>query len=104
MMPGRLSVSADGVSHFELLFAKSQELMAVEEWIRQPFFSPSISIRELVKSVADKEGAHCDPDFNETLILAKLVKYARNESHVPAVVAIGDYLSQWIRDSGSLPA
>lgn len=103
MMPGRLSISAHGNSHFELLFAKSGNLMAVEEWIQQPFFSPSISVRDLIKSVADKEGAHSDPDFNETLVRAKLVKYDRNESHMSAVVAMGDYLVNWIRDSGTLP-
>jgi hypothetical protein len=104
MMPGRLCVSASGDSYFELLFAKSTELMAVEDWIQQPFFSPSITVRDLIKSVADKEGAHSDPDFNETLIRSKLVKYAHNESHMIAVIAIGEYLLKWIRDSGALPA
>ena len=53
MMPGRLTVSANGDSHFELSFARSRELMAVEEWVQQPFFSPSISVRDVIRSVAD---------------------------------------------------
>ena len=104
MMPGRLHVSPDGSSTFELTFAKSGEMMSASEWINQPFFSPNITIWELVKSVADKEAAHSDPDFNDTLVSAKLVKYVDKESHIPAIVAIGDYLCRWLHDSGLISA
>lgn len=104
MVPGQSSISSDGTYHFELMFAKSMMLMEPEEWIRQPFFSPSITIRELIKSVADKEGAHSDPDYNETLVRAKMVKYVRDDSHIPAIVALGDYLAKWLRDSRAISA
>lgn len=104
MMPGRLHVSSDGVSRFELLFAKSGELLSPKDWVNQPMFSPSITIWELVKSVADKEAAHSDPEFNETLVRSKMVKYAKEESHVPAIVALGDYIYKWLYDLGSISA
>ena len=100
-MPGRLTISgAAGTSHFELMFAESMTLMGVKEWVKQPFFSPSTTIRDLIKSVADKESVHSDPVYNETLVRAKLVKYFRDESHIPGIVAIGDYLSQRLQDAG----
>ncbi len=104
MMPGQLNVSADGTYHFELMFGKSITLIEPKEWVRQPFLSPSITIWELIKSVADKEGAHSDPDFDETLVRAKMVKYVRDDSHIPAIVALGDYLTNRLRDSGAISA
>ena len=104
MMPGRLTVRPDGSSQFELLFARSHELLDVASWIRQPCLSPKITVRELIKSVADKEGAHSDPDFNETLVRAKLVTYVSNDSHIPVITAIGEYVLARIRDSGACPA
>jgi hypothetical protein len=104
IMPGRLDISATGVSKFALTFAESGEMMAPKEWIGQPFLSPSITLWELVKSVADKEATHSDPDFNQTLVNAKMVKYVDKDSHIPAIIAIGDYLCTWIHDSGTISA
>jgi hypothetical protein len=56
----------------------------------------------LIKSVADKESAHSDPDYNETLLQAKIVKYVEDDSHIPAIVALGDYLVKWLNDSKDL--
>jgi hypothetical protein len=103
MMPGQLTVKrATGTYHFELTFAGPDKLMEPREWVRQPFLSPSITIWELIKSVADKEGAHSDPDYNDTLVQAKMVKYVKDDSHIPAIVALGDYLMKWLRDSGAI--
>jgi hypothetical protein len=99
MMPGRLSVSTNGAYHFELMFANSGVLMEPSSWVKQPFLSPNITLWELIKSVADKEGAHSDPDYNETLLLGKLVTYVQDESHIPAIIALGDYIRKWLRDS-----
>ena len=104
IMPGQLSISRDGTYDFELAFAQPITLMEPTEWVRQPFLSPSITIWELIKSVADKEGAHSDPDYNETLVRAKMVKYVRDDSHIPNIVALGRYLAMWLRDSGAASA
>jgi hypothetical protein len=104
MMPGQLTVSRDGTYDFELVFAQPTALVGPTEWVGQPFLSPSITVWELIKSVADKEGAHSDRDYNETLVRAKMVKYVRDDSHIPAVVALGRYLTKWLRDSGAVAA
>ena len=99
MMPGDLTVS-NGSGYFELIFAKSEILLSVKDWVNQPFFSPEITVREFIRSVADKEAAHSDPDYNDTLVQAKMVKYVQQESHMPGIVAIGQYLIRWLRDAG----
>jgi hypothetical protein len=75
-MPGQLTVSTNGNYQFELSFAQSETLMSIDDWMQQPVLSPKISVREIIKSVADKERAHSDPDYNETLVKAKLVTFA----------------------------
>jgi hypothetical protein len=102
IMPGQLMMSDDGSSRFELTFAKSGTLMVPKDWVRQPFLSPSVTVWELIKSVADKEGAHSDPNFNPALIEAKLVRYVRDESHIPATLALGEYLFRWLHDGGAV--
>lgn len=98
LMPGQLTVSSGGLSYFELIFAKSG-FLPVNQWVEQPFFSPNITVRELIKSVADKEAAHSDPGFNDTLLEAKIVKYVQVESHIPGIIAIGQYLLRWLADA-----
>ncbi|MBI4528202.1 MAG: hypothetical protein HY695_30785 [Deltaproteobacteria bacterium] len=100
IIPGSMSQRPDGSCRFELLFAMNPVLMEVDQWIEQPFLSPSITVRELIRSVADKEGVHSDPDYNDTLIAAKLVKYIRDDSHIPSIIALGEYLLKWLRDCG----
>jgi len=91
IMPGRLT-RKDGVPAFELLFANPPETIPVELWMDQVLFSPAITVRELVKSVADKEAAHADPTYNATLEHAMEHKYYEYDSHILTVVAIAQCL------------
>lgn len=96
LIPGELRTPSPGMSSFQLKFHKSKTQMDLEEWLDQPILTTEITIRELVRSVANKEGAHSDPEFNETLIKAKLVKYGSDESHIHTIVAIAEYLIAFI--------
>ncbi len=102
MMPGKLSMNRDGTSYFELSFAKSKTMLNMKHWVSQPFINPQITVWHFIKSVADKEASHSDPDYDETLVRAKLVKYMEDESHLPCTIAIGEYLVRWLRDSGEI--
>jgi len=102
MMPEKLHSTQDGCSHFQLTFATSKEMLPVSDWVQQPFGHPEVTVWEFIRSVADKEGAHSDRNFNETLVRAKLVKYVEDESHLPCTAAIGEYLVRWLRDSGEI--
>jgi hypothetical protein len=46
----------------------------------------------LIKSVADKEGAHADPDYNATLRHMRQWKLIDDESHKMVVCGIARYL------------
>lgn len=99
IMPGKLTVDSNGNSNFQLSFANSESLISIKEWVAQPFLNINITIWELIKSVADKEGAHSDPGFDSTLLLAKFTKYIKDESHIPSIVAIADYTLNMIDSS-----
>jgi hypothetical protein len=95
-LPGRLEVT-NGKPHFRLLFADTMEQMGLEDWLDQPFLAPDLSIRELIRSVADKEGAHADPRYNDTLARAKCVRYVTDESHLHCIIGIAEYVLAFIR-------
>jgi hypothetical protein len=94
-MPGQLEVKS-GRSRFSLLFADPLEQMDLEPWLEQPFVGPATTVRKLIRTVADKEGVHADPDYPETLKQAKAVKYAGDESHKHCIVALGEYILRYL--------
>ena len=53
-MPGELITTQDGVMKFQLLYADPIELIDIDTWIEQLIFKDGITIRELIKAVADK--------------------------------------------------
>lgn len=79
IMLGQLSIDKNGLSNFQLTFARSQTLISVEEWVKQPFFNVKFTVWELIKSVADKEAAHSDIDYDQNLLFAKHVQYVNDE-------------------------
>ena len=92
-IPGRLHMLPTGVKKFELLFDEPVVRLNLNEWLDQPFFSKDITIRELVRSVADKEAAHSDPVDNDTLTATRSYLYGgETESHIFAVVGIAEYI------------
>ncbi len=91
-MPGRLEIINQNVAVFTLLFSKDIEQMPVDNWVDQIFFKEGVTIRELIKSVADKEGAHSDKDYNNTLLHCKRWSFNDIESHILGVYAISKYV------------
>jgi hypothetical protein len=98
LLPGQLTCTTEGKVSFELLFAKPPTIMALDDWLKQPLLGSDITVREMIRSVADKEGAHADKDYNDTLAYAKAVKYMQDDSHMHLIVGIGSYLRAYLRD------
>jgi len=92
VMPGRLEILNKTVPVLTLLFSKGMEQMSVDDWMNQIFFKEEITIRELVKSVADKEGAHSDKNYNDTLLHCKSWSFNETESHILGIYAVSKYL------------
>lgn len=87
IMPGSISV-IDGKRKFELLFSDEEEWLGIEEWIDQIFFDSSITIKELIKSVADKEAAHSDLNYNDTLNKVMDWSYGNVACHIFGIYGI----------------
>jgi hypothetical protein len=96
-IPGRLSRDAEGRAVFQLLFDKSQSRLPLREWLQQPCFNTTITVEELIRSVANKEGAHADPDYNATLQHIRQWKLIDDDSHRMVVCGIAKYLLDFLQ-------
>jgi hypothetical protein len=67
-------------------------MIPLEDWLDQPLFNERITIRDLIRSVSDKESVHSDRRYNETLLFTKSVKLSDEDMHKQHIVAIGEYL------------
>lgn len=94
-MPASVRVSSDqtGKNKAKIieLFDTGSDLISLNEWLEQPLFNKKITIRELIKSIADKEGAHSDNHYGETLTISKSVFVGNENPHGIVIIAIGEY-------------
>jgi hypothetical protein len=102
LVPGRLEFDKHGRPKTKLLIHRSRQMLDLSEWLEQPLFNARITIRELIKSVADKEGAHADPEYNATLRHARSVKYRNEHSHESTTVAIARFLLLFLKQPHNL--
>ncbi len=96
-IPGRISFGAGATSHLDRLFNESGPMLTIADWLEQKLFSKSITLKEMVRSVADKEGAHADLLPNQALCLTKSVLFPDEDSlAAKAIVAIAQYVVRGI--------
>jgi len=91
-MPAMVHFNGKGGSRIEVLFDERKQPIELEEWLDQDLFNQDITIRELIKSVANKEGAHSDPNYNEALKFTKSVKLVDEDIYINFIVATGEYI------------
>lgn len=92
-IPGRMGFDGKGGSDIQVLFNESGQMLSVQDWLDQRLFSYNITLRDFIRSVADKEGAHADMEFNDTLRLTKSALFPGDESlEAKAIVAIARYI------------
>lgn len=91
-MPSEVHFDGKGGSKITALFDYRAQPLSLGEWLDQDLFSRAITIRELIRSVADKESAHSDKKYNDTLSLTRSVKLVDENIHKQHIVAIGEYL------------
>jgi hypothetical protein len=91
-MPAKVEFDGQGGSRIVELFNIKAQPIPLQEWLEQDLFSPTVSIKELIRSVADKEGAHSDKEFNDTLKMSQSIKLVDEEIHKQHIVAIGEYI------------
>jgi hypothetical protein len=100
-VPGGLSRNQNGLPVFQLKFHRSMALVPLKEWLNQPCNNAKITFRELIKSVANKEGAHSDPDYNETLKHTRSFMVGDEFSHPVIICGIAQYLLDFIKNEKS---
>lgn len=88
-----------GVTWQGIPFDSGGDRLSITEWLNQPLFNEKITINELIRSVADKEAAHSDPDYNDTL----RVTYAfpspfKGYAHQEYIVYLGEYILYMLKE------
>ncbi len=90
--PGIINSDGKGNVRIEKLFWKGN-LLLLEQWLNQPLISKRVTLREFIKSIADKEGKHLDKEYDSTLQLVRHVNIANKKYHPELIVTIGEYVA-----------
>lgn len=93
-IPSLISFDGIGNSRILSLFDEKRDPISIEEWLDQPLFNEYITIRKLIRSVADKEAVHSDKKYDDILLFTKSVKIIDEDLHEQYIVAIGEYVSK----------
>ncbi len=97
-MPTMVSPKGKSGPETARLFDESREPIELKEWLDQALFSQRITIRELIDSVRNKEAAHSDRHYNETLKLTRGFSLVGDEkAHIICIVVIGEYILEQIK-------
>jgi hypothetical protein len=62
------------------------------EWLDQSVLFQSLTIRNLIRSVSDREGAHSDFDIDSSIAEINGIKMGPEDTHKYLIVAIGEYI------------
>jgi hypothetical protein len=94
LLPATIAMGRRNHGKVSNLFNFRKEL-PLEAWRNQALLNSAITIRDLIRSVADKEAQHSDPQLNDTLKLSKSIHLggtARVDSEF--IAAIGHYITE----------
>ncbi|MEH6517798.1 MAG: hypothetical protein V7742_14025 [Halioglobus sp.] len=95
-MPFRISHEGAGGVKVSHMFDRQGQPMELEAWGNQALLNAKITLRGLVRSVSDKQGAHADPQYNDALLFSRSVKVYGVDLHKPVIVAIGEYILEFM--------
>lgn len=98
-IPALLSRDAGGRVRATELFDREAQPIPLEDWLAQPLLNEHITVRELLRSVSDKEDSHKDPEYNETLVFTRGIQLGAEPSQRQLIVAIGEYILQVIDEA-----
>ncbi len=91
-IPGQVSFDGRGGGSLSWLFNESAPSLSLDEWLQQKLFDFTTTIKDFLRSVADKEGAHSDKSFNTVLRKTKSVVLSDDALASKAILAIGRYV------------
>src|SRR5690606_22640987 len=59
-IPCSMYFDSKGGSDIDFLFDETKKPMNIAGWLEQPLFRQDVTVKRLIRSVADKEAAHAD--------------------------------------------
>ena len=86
-----IQFDGQGGSRILEMFDEGLPPLLLENWLRQELFTDQITIKQLIRSVADKEAAHSDKEYNDTLKMTRRIRLVDKGIHEQHIVAIGEY-------------
>jgi hypothetical protein len=95
-IPGTVESTNGKYTKLKNIFSRYGDFLPIKEWLEQPFLNRNISLRDFIKSVADKESVHSDREYDNTLKLAKSAHLGSEEMHKQTIIAIGEYILEVI--------
>jgi len=95
-MPSIVEFDGKGNSRILQLFDYNLPLIDVTVWLEQPLFNKKITIKKLIKSVADKESVHSDKEYDETLRFTRSIKLVDEDIHIQHIIALGEYILKFM--------
>lgn len=82
-----------GFSKIQKLINEEAPSLLIDDWLNQKLIDVTTTMRDFIRSVADKEGAHSDREYNEILKKTKTVKISTNWALCDQfVIVIGRYI------------
>jgi hypothetical protein len=91
-IPGRMYFNGGGDSNLWDLFNEDASSVELSDWLQQKLLNNSITIKEFIRSVADKEGAHSDEVYNATLLTTQSVAIANEPLSAKTIVTIARFI------------
>ena len=91
-IPGQMKFDGRGGSTISTLFNESAPSLPLDEWLQQKMFDISTTIKDFIRSVADKEGAHADKSYNAILGKTKSVVLSDDTLAAKTIMTIGRHL------------
>lgn len=92
ILPGRMEFKRGQTTRVVNIFDYKKPPIPLSQWVNQPLFKSNLSIKDYIKSIADKEAAHSDSQYNETLKLTKSVKFTNTDVNMSYIICIGEYI------------
>lgn len=77
-IPGVIYSDGKGFSKIQELINENAQSLLIDDWLNQKLIDDTTTVRDFIRSVADKEGAHADREYNEILKKTKTVKISTN--------------------------
>ena len=90
---GIVQTFANGEAEIDQLFNQLDRSLSLAKWLDQKIFHRTITLKEIIKSVADKEGAHADSDGNDVLTFINGNKFANQSFSSTTIIAIARYIA-----------